>query len=185
MSRPYSHCFAAFSLTLGLLVLGGCATTPAPMACSMPASRDLGAAIEHTQRELLSGCEANFDAYLDTLLTIAEGDPGADNKIRFSGFLIWAADNGILSRRQSEQLYNRYFNVKFVSLLGDYNNCAYTCPRQDAFMDAMQMELVDKERGLLRVSEDKDGFYRADRLLKQAELVIAATCEACEGGTTP
>lgn len=176
---------ACMAAPLVLALAGGCATTPPPAMCSMPGSRDLESAIAHTQQELLRGCEASFDAYLDALMSIAEGDPGADNKMRFSMFLVWAADNGILSRRQSQELYNRYFNVKFVSLLGDFNNCAYTCPQQDTFMDAMQAELADKERGLLRVSEDRDGFYRADRLLKQAELVIAATCEACAAGEAP
>lgn len=162
--------------------LGGCMTTQAPTVCSMPDTRSLDAAIAHTQAQLAQGCEASFDAYFDSLLAIAEGDPQADNKRRFSEFLTWSADTGVLSRRQARERYNRYFNVKFVSLLGDYNNCAYTCPRQDALMEAMSVELGDKERGLLRVSEDQSGFYQADRLMKQTELVITATCQACEAG---
>lgn len=183
MNRNSLFSLARAATVLGALAaLSGCMTTPEPQVCSMPGTRDLDAAIAFTKDQLDAGCESSFDAYLDHLLAIAEGDPGADNKRQFSSFLMWSADNGVLSRRQAEQLYNRYFNIKFVSLLGDYNNCAYTCPRQDVFMDALQVELNDKERGLLKVSADKDSYYRADRLMQQAELVIAATCEACEGG---
>lgn len=168
---------------LGVLAaLSGCMTTTAPTVCSMPSGNSLERAMAHTRAELANGCEASFDAYFDSLLAIAEGDPGADNKRQFSEFLTWSADMGVLSHRQSRELYNRYFNVKFVSLLGDYNNCAYTCPKQDALMQAMAQELAHKERGLLRVTEDQSAYYQADRLLKQAELVIAATCQACEAG---
>jgi hypothetical protein len=173
-------------LLIAAFAVGGCVSTPPPpLTCSMPDERDLASAIEHTQRDMLRGCEASFDAYMDTLLAIAENDPGADNRIQFSGFLVWAADQGILGRRQSRELYNRYFNVKFVSLLGDYNNCASTCPNRSVLMDEMQRELADKERGLLKAVEDRDAYYRADRLMQQAELVIAATCQACEAGVSP
>jgi hypothetical protein len=46
----------------------------------------------------------------------------------------------------------------------------------------MERELSDKERGLLRVSLDNDGYYRADRLYQEVELVLEATCTACAAG---
>ncbi len=46
----------------------------------------------------------------------------------------------------------------------------------------MERELSDKERGLLRVSLDNDGYYRADQLYKEVELVLEATCTACAAG---
>ena len=165
-------------LLAAAVALGSCASTPAP-TCELPQQRDLAAAIDEAQHSLAQGCETRFQAYLDALLEIAEGDPGSDNKAQFSEFLVWVSEQGILNRRQAQELYNRYFNVKFVSLLGDYNNCAYSCPRQDQLLDRMQQELADKERGLLKISEDRDGYYRADRLLKETELVLAATCTAC------
>jgi hypothetical protein len=44
----------------------------------------------------------------------------------------------------------------------------------------MKAELHDKELGLLRASADQQSFYRADHLLKETELVLEATCSACE-----
>ena len=46
----------------------------------------------------------------------------------------------------------------------------------------MERELSDKERGLMRVSLDNDGYYRADQLYQEVELVLEATCTACAAG---
>ena len=46
----------------------------------------------------------------------------------------------------------------------------------------MEQELMDKERGLLKVSLDNQGYYRADELYQEVELVLEATCMACAAG---
>jgi hypothetical protein len=164
-------------LSIPLFALAGCATTPPP--CNSPQTRNLDAAVDDVQTALANGCEAEFDRYFDDLLTIAEGDPKPENKRTFSEFLVWSNEQGLLSRRQAQRYYNRYFNVKFMSLEGDYNNCSHTCPRLDSVFMDMERELSDKERGLLKVSQDNDGYYRADELFKEVELVLEATCTAC------
>ena len=147
--------------------------------CEPPREHRLDVALEETKSALAAGCRADYDAYMARLLETAEGDPKPENKRLFSEFLLWSTDQGLLSKRQAQSYYNRYFNTKFVSLLGDYNNCAYTCPRKDRFLVDMQRELKDKEQGLLRVSRDQEAYYRADRLFQEAELVLEATCRAC------
>lgn len=149
------------------------------VACTPPQTKQLAAALAHARGDLGTGCEMAFDAYLQRLLIIAEGDPDLGNKAQFSDFLLWSTQEGILSKRQAQDLYNRYFNVKFVSLRGDYNNCAYTCPIKGDVMVAMEQELLDKEQGLLKVSADQASYYRADRLLQETQLVLEATCAAC------
>ena len=173
--------FAAAAIAIvAALVLASCAS--APPACSSPVSRNLDTAIDTVKTSLKAGCEAHFDRYYDDLMTIAEGDPKAENKRVFSDYLLWASDEGLLSRRQAEDYYNRYFNVKFMSMRGDYNNCSHTCPNKRRVLIQMEDELTDKERGLLRVSLDNDSYYRADRLYQQVELVLEATCTACAAG---
>ncbi|MDH4073421.1 MAG: hypothetical protein OEV41_09980 [Gammaproteobacteria bacterium] len=162
------------------LALSACATKPPP--CGSPATKNLDDAIAIVQRSLDNGCASHFDRYYDDLLTIAEGDPKPENKRIFSEFLVWASDEGLISQRQAKDYYNRYFNVKFVALASDYNNCSHTCPRRDRVMLQMERELSDKERGLLRVSLDNAGYYRADELYQEVELVLEATCTACEAG---
>jgi hypothetical protein len=173
MKKNYLY---ALSL-LGISMLAGCATTPG--ACELAAERNLDRAFTNAKAKLADGCEAHFDSYFDQLLGVAAGDPQPANKQKFSDFLGWSADEGILSRRQAQKLYNRYFNVKFMALAGDYNNCAQTCPRKTRVLTAMEVELTDKERGLVKVSQDPASYYRADRLFQETELVLEATCTAC------
>ena len=147
-------------------LLAACATTTP--VCSSPQTSNLDAAVDAVQVSLVNGCEAHFDQYFDDLLTIAEGDPKPENKRAFSEFLVWSNDQGLLSRRQAERHYNRYFNVKFMSLEGDYNNCSHTCPRRDRVYLDMERELNAKERGLLKASLDKDGYYRANEFTRRS-----------------
>jgi hypothetical protein len=170
--------------TTGLLaivtLLTSCAATQP--TCLSPQTKNLSGAIAAVQSNLTSGCQAQFDRYYDDLLRIAEGDPRPENKREFSEFLVWSSDQGLLSKRQAEDYYNRYFNVKFMSMRGDYNNCSHTCPNKQKVLIDMERELSDKERGLLKVSLDNDGYYRADRLYQEVELVLEATCSACAAG---
>lgn len=172
---------ARFVLVLPVLwVAAGCATTTPE--CSLAETRNLDSAIGSARSNLQAGCVAYFDSYMDQLLEIAAGDPDPGNKRAFSDFLVWSADTGLLSKRQAQETWNRYFNVKFVSLKGDYNNCALTCPVRQDVLDKMEQELADKERGMLQASLDQDGYYRADRLYAETELVLEATCRACSAG---
>jgi hypothetical protein len=162
------------------LFLASCAsTTP---TCDSPQTRNLAAAINNVEASLMNGCHAHFDRFYDDLLKIAEGEPKAENKREFSEFLVWSSTNGLLSQRQAEDYYNRYFNVKFMSMRGDYNNCSHTCPNKQKVLFDMERELSDKERGLLKVSRDADSYYRADQLYQEVELVLEATCNACAAG---
>jgi hypothetical protein len=168
-------------VSTGMLGLASCASSPPP--CNGPQSKNLERALDDVKSTLQAGCEAHFDRYFDDLLSIAEGDPKATNKRAFSEFLVWANDEGLLSKRQASDYYNRYFNVKFISLAGDYNNCSHTCPRRDRILLNMERELNDKERGLMKVSLDNQSYYRADELYQEVELVLEATCTACAAGS--
>jgi hypothetical protein len=161
-------------------LLAACnANPPRASACTLPEGHNLERAISAARFDLTTGCEQQFDEYFQRLLVIAEGDPKKDNKVAFSDFLIWANEEGLLSKRQARELYTRYFGVKYVSLISDYSVCAQTCPRQQEVMREMNRELVDKEQGLLKVSADQREYYRANRLFQETELVLDATCEAC------
>ncbi len=182
MNKTAIHMRMLIVLTVlsGMLTLASCATSPPP--CNGPHSKNLNTAISEVKQTLNNGCEANFDRYYDDLLTVAEGDPKPENKRIFSDFLIWASDEGLLSNRQAKNYYNRYFNVKFMALQSEYNNCSHTCPVRDRVMRNMERELSEKERGLLKVSLDNEAYYRADELYQEIDLVLEATCTACAAG---
>ncbi|MDH3750683.1 MAG: hypothetical protein OEU90_01425 [Gammaproteobacteria bacterium] len=177
MTNTNKHSFKIIGVIAAVLMLASCASNPP--VCSSPQSRNLDSAINSVKSSLNSGCQAQFDRYYDDLLMIAEGDPKPENKRAFSEFLVWSSEQGLLSTRQAQDYYNRYFNVKFMSMRGDYNNCSHTCPNQQKVLFDMERELSDKERGLLKISTDADAYYRADRLYQEVELVLEATCTAC------
>ncbi len=162
--------------------LAACQTTPVADHCSTPLPKGIDAAINDVENRLGQGCEYHFDRYFQELLSIAEENPDAENKSRFSDHLMSAQEMGVISNRQAKELYNRYFNVKFVSFTGDYNTCAQACPVEKEVLRNMQNELRDKQVGLLQASGDKSGYYRADHLLKETQLVLEATCRACAAG---
>lgn len=167
-------------MTITATLLVACETTPErSAACSPPKGTNLDQAISKTRFDMETGCEGHFDSYFDNLLAIAEGDPKKENKAVFSDFLLWANNEGLLSKRQARQMYSRYFGVKYVSLASDYSVCSQTCPRQDEVMRAMRQELTDKEQGLLKISDDRRTYYRASQLFQESELVLEAACEAC------
>ncbi len=152
---------------------------PQGLQCNLPEGPHLDEAISAARFDLETGCEDRFDDYFQRLLTIAEGDPKKDNKTSFSEFLVWANEEGLLSKRQARKRYNRYFGVKYVALIGDYSVCSRTCPRQNQVVADMKRELADKEQGLLKVSADRRSYHRATRLFRETELVLEATCSAC------
>jgi len=164
------------------LTAGGCNSNPpkAPL-CSVPEGNDLAAAMEQTRFDLRSGCAARFEDYFNRLVRIGEGNPSPENKTHFSRFLEWSVDQGLLNSRQARERYNRYFNVKYVSLMSDYSVCSETCPKRAQVLSDMRSERSDKELGLLRISADRAGYQRADRLYHETELVLEATCNACGG----
>lgn len=180
-SSPAPSLPAIAALAMIALALGGCAGTRPD--CAGVESRNLETAFGEAESSLGAGCAAHFDRYFDDLLKTAEGDPKPENKRLFSEFLVWASDEGIVSKQQARDYYNRYFNVKFVSLAGDYNTCSQTCPRREQVMRDMERELTDKERGLVKVSRDNDAYYRSDELFREVELVLQATCTACTAGS--
>jgi hypothetical protein len=177
--EPSTRRLAAL-LIIAAASISGCATsTP---ECALAETRNLEAAVNSAQSRLAAGCDVYFDGYMDQLLKVAAGDPDPENRRVFSDFLVWTSETGLLSKRQAQETWNRYFNVKFVSLQGDYNNCALTCPVRQQVMTKMEHELADKERGMLLAAQDRAGYYRADRLLQETELVLEATCRACAAG---
>jgi hypothetical protein len=165
---------------LAAAILVGCNNTPARSPeCTLPQGPDLERAMSAARFDLETGCEARFDAYFQRLLAIAEGDPKKENRARFSEFLVWANEQGLLSKRQARERYNRYFGVKYVSLIGDYSVCSQACPHRPQVLRDMKQELADKEQGLLKVSADPINYHRASRLFQETELVLEATCTAC------
>lgn len=151
--------------------------------CKKIDSRQLSDAIDQAKRQLeKNGCRKNFDIYFASLLDVAEGDPGPQNKQSISQFLEWSVVHGVTNRKIAERIYNGLFNSKFITLMDEevYNFCSL-CQRKDLVRVSMEEELTIKERGLQRICNDVQSYQAALRLYEDFRFVgLEATCSACQ-----
>jgi hypothetical protein len=150
-------------------------------ACTLPSGVNLEEALDHSRKDLGHlECEPMFDSYFVRLIDVAKRDPDLENKRRFSEFLEWAHDQGIIDKIQARSYYNRYFNTTFISLPDDYNVCS-SCTGETIknIENQMENELRQKEEGLLRACRDKGAYYRASDQYNSILLLLDATCTSC------
>jgi hypothetical protein len=148
--------------------------------CTLPSGTDVGQAFDHAGEELSrKACKSLFDDYFERLLDIAAGAPDLQHSRRFSEFLLWADDREIITRSSAENYYNRYFSPKFASLPDEQNNCTHTCRVQAEVGRDMQQELLQKDMGLLKVTNDPRKYALANSNYYSILTLIEATCEAC------
>ena len=149
--------------------------------CTLPSGVNVEEALAHSREDLGHlECETMFDDYYRRLIEVAKRDPDLQNKRRFSEFLEWANEVGILDKIQARNYYNRYFNTTFMSLPDDFNVCSSCAekPQQD-LESRLEEELGQKEEGLLRACQDKPAYYAAADQYNSIMLLLDATCTAC------
>ena len=168
-------------IILGLVILSCENRKYLKPACTLPSGVNLEEALTHSRKDLGHlECEPMFDNYFVRLIDVAKRDPDLENKRRFSEFLEWAHDQGIIDKIQARSYYNRYFNTTFMSLPDDYNVCS-SCPEETKKNIEYQMEkeLRQKEEGLLRACRDKHAYYKASDQYNSVLLLLDATCTSC------
>lgn len=150
-------------------------------SCILPSGVDLEEALAHSRKDLGHlECEVMFDSYFLSLIEVAKGDPDVENKRRFSEFLQWSHQQGIIDKIQARSYYNRYFNTTFMSLPDDYNVCS-SCTEESKIEieNQMENELRQKEEGLLKACRDKNAYYAASGQYNLVLLLLDATCMSC------
>jgi len=166
---------------LGLLILSCQNRKYLKPACTLPSGVNLEEALAHSRKDLGHlECEPMFDDYFERLIDVAKRDPSMENKRRFSEFLEWVHDQGIIDKIQARGYYNRYFNTTFMSLPDDYNVCS-SCTEEakKTIENQMENELRQKEEGLLRACRDKSAYYAASDQYNSILLLLDATCRSC------
>ena len=164
------------------LLLSACGERPyITPSCTLPAGVDLEDALVHAQKDLGHlECEMLFDSYYERLIEVAKRDPTPANKRKFSDFLEWANDEGIIDKIQARNYYNRYFNTTFMSLPDEYNVCSSCTENTQKNLGVqLEAELGQKEEGLLKACQDKDAYYAAADQYNTIMLLLDATCAAC------
>ncbi|MGD8944122.1 MAG: hypothetical protein PVJ37_12705 [Desulfobacterales bacterium] len=170
-----------FLIAILALVLVACGNKQYKSTCTLPSGVNLEEALTHSRKDLARlECEQMFDTYYGRLIDIAQRDPDIENRRRFSDFLMWANNDGVIDKIQARYYYNRYFNTTFMSLQDDFNVCS-SCT-EDAKRDLeteLHKELGQKEDGLLRACQDKQAYYAAADQYNSILLLLDATCTAC------
>jgi len=170
---------ALFGAVAIMAWLTACQITREP-DCTLPSGTNVELAFDQARDELSrKACQPRFDDYFTQLLDIAAGSPSPEHGQRFSEFLLWANEQGAITKRSAEDYYNRYFSPKFASLQNDYSNCTHTCRLKAEIESAMQDELLQKDIGLLKVMNNKRKYAQANTNYRSVLTLIEATCEAC------
>lgn len=150
-------------------------------SCTLPSGVNLEEALAHSKEDLGHlACETMFDGYYMRLIEVAKRDPDIQNKRKFSDFLQWANEQGVIDKIQARNYYNRYFNTTFMSLPDDFNVCSSCAEKIQKDLEVqLEEELGQKEEGLLRACQDKEAYYRAADQYNSVMLLLDATCTAC------
>ncbi|MEH0022098.1 MAG: hypothetical protein V6Z89_20770 [Desulfobacter sp.] len=170
-------------ITAAIMALStGCVTQqPKPVAdnCPIPSGNRVDDAFLTAQSTLSNPeCRYKFDAVLNALLVISQGDPKMENQRLFSDFFIWAEKEGLISKIQAKKYYNTYFMPKFVSLPSNYQTCSH-CPNLRKILTNCKQELKKKEVGLLKICNNKTAYAKASDDLQTIALILEAICSAC------
>ncbi len=167
------------------LISVGCVSRKAPAPprvvenCPLPSGYLVDQAFATAQSTLSTpSCRYKFDPVLSSLLNICNGAPDMKNKELFSGFLLWAKEEGIISKVQAEEYYTRYFAHRFVSLPDTYQICSH-CNDLKTLLANCRNELKDKELGLIKACGDKSTYAKASDDFDKIEVILGATCSAC------
>jgi len=176
MKTRFTHLLLPMLLATAI---AGCASAPVPVSCVAPSGKLLDSAFATAQSSLgYRQCWGQFDTYFDALLSTAEGDPGADNVERFSDFVGWSVERGIVTRVAGSELYTRYFSPNFVSLPNDRSVCSAV--RTNPQLDDVAAELQHKYRGLVKVAGNNAVYAQASREQSALVQVLGAMETACQ-----
>jgi hypothetical protein len=154
------------------------------VSCSGPTGHLLGNAVSQVKSNLShSACLSQYNDYYGNLLEIAKGDPGAKNLAVFGEFKQWSESKGLVSKKQSEAKFHRYFNPRFVEISLNTTNSTYnTCSlasQQKTLLTNLKQEMKDKHTGLLEVLGDKARYQTAAELYSNLSFQLEQSFDAC------
>lgn len=168
-----------------LMILSGCSTTTmagsdSAASCGSLDARQLSQAVSQVKQSLSNAsCHSQHGRYFSELLVIAKQDnPGPHNEAVFADFITWSEQQGILSTRQSRQLYVSYFRPTFASTPTQYSVCS-SVTSGAALTGNMQLELQQKQEGLMEVLSDQAGYAGAQRVMRDMSTTYDALSDLC------
>ena len=175
-----------------LKLLGVAALLLAITACSQQARTDYSQCelsgtnnVDHLFAEVSDkletpACHYSFPRYRERLLQAAKGSPGPENEARFAGLLRESVDSGIISQRQAQATFSRYFDPEFYVVKVEPRSSCSSLRKKDALYAAMREELAFKREGMLEILDDEARFRQAQHHYNDLNMVFEAVSTACE-----
>ena len=137
-------------LTLGVAVtavlgLGACSQQPQKpiVDCALSGTNNVDRLFAEVSEKLESpSCHYSFPGYRDRLVAAAKGAPGPENEARFAGLIRQVIDQGVISKRQGQELFSQYFDPEFYVVKSEARSSCSSLRNKDSMFAAMRMRPV-------------------------------------------
>jgi hypothetical protein len=164
-----------------MLAVAGCSSQQSdPSACALSGTSNAQSLFAEVEDKLQnSSCHYSWPSYQARLVAVAKGSPGPENEARFAQLLRTGMDRGIISKKQGQEMFSRYFDPEFYTVKSEArSSCSALNHKEQLFTD-MRRELDYKREGMLEVLNDEDRFRQAQQHYADLRLVFDAIEYAC------
>lgn len=162
--------------------LSACSQTPAKTTadCSLSNTNNVDKLFAEASSKLeLGACHYAYPQYQERLVAAAKGAPGPENEARFAGLLRQSIDAGIISKKQGQETFSRYFDPEFFVVKSEArSSCSSLRKKQQLYTD-MRAELAYKREGMLEILDDEGRFRKAQNYYQDLSIVFEAVDAAC------
>jgi len=167
---------------IAALALAGCSQTPEKNLadCSLSNTNNVDKLFSEVSGKLeISSCHYSFPQYRDRLLTAAKGAPGLENEARFAGLLRQSIQSGIISKKQGQEIFSRYFDPEFYVVKSEARSSCSSLRQKARLYAEMRTELAYKKEGMLEILDDEARFRKAQSYFQDLNIVFDAVDAAC------
>lgn len=167
---------------LCVAALAGCAQTPARDSahCALGNSNNVDTLFDQVAQRLEDErCHYSYPQYRERLVAAAKGSPGPDNEARFAELLRRSIELGVISRRQGQEMFSRYFDPEFYAVKSEARSSCTSLRQREELKSAMRRELGFKREGMLEMLNDEQRFRQAQHYYQDLNIVFDAVQTAC------
>jgi hypothetical protein len=153
-------------------------------SCIMPQSNNLSLSVIQSKETLsYDHCQLSYRYHFKRLVKIAAGSPSDENLEILADFSKWSANQGIISKKQSEQMLRRYFSPTLVSLeyhsdFNTYSHCSMSTLLPE-IKEQLMLELEQKKLGLADALGDVESYRSAVKEYQSLSVLLESTSQAC------
>ena len=165
-----------------MLAMVGCAQQSQKQvaACALSETNNIDHLFAEVSEKLEDrACLYSYPLYRESLLAAAKGSPGPDNEARFARLLRQGVDSGIISNKQAQETFSRYFDPEFYVVKAEPRSSCSSLREKDELFASMRVELAYKREGMLEILDDETRFRQAQHHYNNLNTVFEAVSTAC------